>query len=116
MAVCSSTDTPVLVSCSMSLTEIIQGVVANADGCLFTYGHSNLGKVFQESNKNNSVCGRECQWLYVHLQVSCSVSITEIIQGVVVGADGCMFTYRYSKLGKLFRESNRSNSGCGIRC
>ncbi|KAK3093323.1 hypothetical protein FSP39_014094 [Pinctada imbricata] len=30
----------------------------------------------------------------------CSSSLTEIIQGVVNGADGCLFTYGYSKQGK----------------
>ncbi|KAL3873285.1 hypothetical protein ACJMK2_036421 [Sinanodonta woodiana] len=30
--------------CASSLTEIIQGVVAGFDGCLFTYGYSKLGK------------------------------------------------------------------------
>ena len=37
--------------------------------------------------------------LYLQTEV-CSGSLTEIIQGVVAGADGCVFTYGYSKLGK----------------
>ncbi|VDI10876.1 kinesin family member 26 [Mytilus galloprovincialis] len=32
--------------CSSSLTEIIQGVVSGADGCVFTYGHSKIGKSY----------------------------------------------------------------------
>ncbi|XP_052058492.1 uncharacterized protein LOC127698847 isoform X2 [Mytilus californianus] len=32
--------------CSSSLTEIIQGVVGGADGCVFTYGHSKIGKSY----------------------------------------------------------------------
>ncbi|XP_053396929.1 kinesin-like protein KIF26B isoform X2 [Mercenaria mercenaria] len=32
----------------------------------------------------------------------CSGSLPEIIQGVVTGADGCVFTYGYSKLGKTY--------------
>ena len=32
----------------------------------------------------------------------CSGSLPEIIQGVVAGADGCVFTYGYSKLGESF--------------
>ncbi|XP_033736356.1 kinesin-like protein KIF26B isoform X2 [Pecten maximus] len=32
----------------------------------------------------------------------CASSLTEIIQGVVNGADGCLFTYGYSKLGKSY--------------
>ncbi|KAK3772700.1 hypothetical protein RRG08_016111 [Elysia crispata] len=32
--------------CASSLTEIVQSVVAGADGCLFTYGYSKLGKTY----------------------------------------------------------------------
>ena len=41
--------------CSGSLTEIIQGVVAGADGCVFTYGYSKLGMLVLPSLIDNAV-------------------------------------------------------------
>ena len=76
--------------CSGSLTEIIQGVVAGADGCVFTYGYSKLGKL--------------------------SRSLTEIIQGVVAGADGCIHLRILASSVSCSRSLIRNNSGCGSRC
>ena len=103
----SPRDIPSLVSCSGSLREIIQGVVAGVSGCVFTYGYSKFVKLFGSLIEiiQGVVAG-----------VKLFGSLIEIIQGVVAGVSGCVFTYGYSKLGKLFGESNRNNSGCGSRC
>ncbi|KAM9840316.1 kinesin-like protein KIF26A [Aulostomus maculatus] len=39
--------------CSGTLAEVIQSVVNGADGCIFCYGHANLGKTY-------TMIGREC--------------------------------------------------------
>ncbi|ESO85460.1 hypothetical protein LOTGIDRAFT_107821 [Lottia gigantea] len=40
--------------CSGSLSEILQSVIGGADGCLFSYGHSKLGKSFTMIGKDHS--------------------------------------------------------------
>ncbi|KAI8788459.1 kinesin protein KIF26A [Biomphalaria glabrata] len=40
--------------CAGSLTEILQAVVAGADGCLFTYGYSKLGKTYTMTGSDQS--------------------------------------------------------------
>ncbi|WAR19363.1 KI26A-like protein [Mya arenaria] len=40
--------------CSGSLAEIIQGVVSGADGCVFTYGYSKLGKTYTMVGEDSS--------------------------------------------------------------
>ncbi|XP_013390398.1 kinesin-like protein KIF26B [Lingula anatina] len=40
--------------CSSSLSDIIQSVVNGADGCLFCYGHSKLGKSYTMIGKDGS--------------------------------------------------------------
>lgn len=47
----------------------------------------------------------------------CSSSLTEIIQGVVNGADGCLFSYGYSRQGLCALQrtfSTELRSSCGI--
>ncbi|TDH00830.1 hypothetical protein EPR50_G00192290 [Perca flavescens] len=39
--------------CSAALAEVIQSVVNGADGCIFCFGHANLGKTY-------TMIGREC--------------------------------------------------------
>ncbi|KAK6182778.1 hypothetical protein SNE40_010388 [Patella caerulea] len=40
--------------CAGSLSDILQSVVSGADGCLFSYGHSRLGKSFTMIGKDHS--------------------------------------------------------------
>ncbi|KAK6182781.1 hypothetical protein SNE40_010389 [Patella caerulea] len=40
--------------CAGSLSDILQSVVSGADGCLFSYGHSKLGKSFTMVGKDHS--------------------------------------------------------------
>ncbi|KAF7651847.1 hypothetical protein LDENG_00104760 [Lucifuga dentata] len=59
--------------CSGTVMEVIQSVMKGADGCIFCYGHANLGKTYTMIGRQNSahslgVVPTSISWLFKVLQ------------------------------------------------